>query len=78
MGFKGAGKTKGLYLATTIIFILIGAYYPAMTRVCGMILTDGVIGNNEIDGRNKGILWTEWEIFFGLRSKGELIEQGAL
>jgi len=28
--------------------------------------------------RVKGILWTVKEVSFGLRSKGELIEQGAL
>ena len=30
-----------------------------------------------MDGKDKGMLWTEWEAFFELRFKGELTEQGA-
>ena len=30
-----------------------------------------------MDGRDKGMFWTEWDAFFGLRFKGELTTQGA-
>jgi len=46
-------------------------------KVGGRTLVDWMVGSSEIDGRDKGI-WTIWEAFFGLRSKGELTEQGAL
>lgn len=29
-----------------------------------------------MDGRDKGMFWTKWEAFFGLRFKGELTTQG--
>ena len=31
-----------------------------------------------MDDRDKGMLWTVWDAFFGLRSKRELNGQGAL
>jgi len=40
MEFKGTGKTKGPYLAATILSIFVRAYWPAMTKVGGMILVD--------------------------------------
>ena len=30
-----------------------------------------------MDGKEKGMFWTEWEAFFRLRFKGELTAQGA-
>lgn len=30
-----------------------------------------------MDDRDKGMFWTGWDAFFGLRFKGELTEQGA-
>ena len=36
-----------------------------------------MVGSNVMDRRDKGMFWTEWEAFFGLRFKGELTIQGA-
>jgi len=40
IGFKGACKTKGPYLATTILSIFVGSYWSAMTGVFGRILAN--------------------------------------
>ena len=37
-----------------------------------------MVGSNVMDGRDKGMFWNEWEVFFGLRFKGELTDKGAV